>query len=306
MKSLLALCLLSGFALAQGSDPQEEPVDGLLNRPAPRDDNERAGRIFGRALSVGEADLDDGGDLSIKEWGIGGWHRWPLVGGNGSLGLGLGYAERKYDFGGGGGLGGVADPFDHVEDLRLTGSYEALINSEWSWFTAGTLAVGADEDADLDDGFYVEAAGGFLFQVQDNMQLGLELIAFSEIEDDPSFYLFPVIEMEINEDSRITTVTNSTDPVLAYLFDFNEEFTSYAGAGVKIRQYALDADDAALKDQEFALRGGVMWSRDKFLVDAFVGVAFRELTLDVSDSEIDQDDVDAAPFLGASISYGFY
>ena len=64
--------------------------------------------------------------------------------------------------------------------------------------------------------------------------------------------------------------------------------------------------DSALKDQEIALRGGVMWSRDKFQVDAFVGLAFRELTLDADDSEIDQDDIDPAPFIGATVSYGIY
>lgn len=316
MKSLLALFLLSGFAVAQNEDriqddPLDEPVDGLLERSDPGDDYEKAARVFLRGIFYGEADLDDnGGDLSIKELGIGGWHRWPLMGGNGAFGAGLQYNGRKYDFGGGATLGGVADPFDHVEDLRATGFYEALITEEWSWFAAGTLAAGADEDADLNDGFYVEGAGGFLFQVQDGMQLGLELIAFTEIEDDPSFYLFPVIEMEINEDSRISTVKNSTDPALAYFFDFSDELSTYFGAGVKIRQYALDdavlPDDSALKDQEIALRGGLTWSRQKFTADAYVGLAFRELTLDVDDSEVDQDDIDPAPFVGATVSYGIY
>jgi len=176
MKPALALFLLSSLAFGQDQDllEDEEPIDGLLERSDPGDEYERAARIFLRGIYYGEADLDEnGGNVSIKEWGIGGWHRWPLIGGNGAFGVGLQYGNRKYDFGGGAQLGGIVNPFDHVEDLRLTGFYEALINDEWSWFAAGTLALGAEDGVDLDDGFYVEGAGGFLFQVQDGMQLGL-------------------------------------------------------------------------------------------------------------------------------------
>jgi hypothetical protein len=310
MKSLLALCLLSGFALAQESTPQEEPVDGLLRRADPADENSRAARIFGRGFYVGEEDLDDGGDLAIKGWGIGSWQRWPLMGGNGAFGIGIEHTKTEYDFGGGAQLGGFVDPFDRVDDFRFTGSYEALIDSEWAWFTAGTVALGAGNDADLDDGFYAEGMGGFKFQVQDNLQIGLEVIVFSEIEDDASIYAFPVIDMAVNEDSRISTVTNSTDPTLAYLFDFSDELTSYAGAGVKIRQYTLDdnplPNDTAFKDREIALRAGVLFSREKLVVDAFVGVAFRKLTLNSDDHELGHDKVDPAPFIGASVSYGFF
>lgn len=312
MKTLLALSLFSGLAIAQEPiDQADEPVDGFLTPRQVQNASGVSAHFGPSGFWSGKADMDDNrGELKVNEWSLGGGHRWPLPGGaSGVFGVGLEHSRRRYKFSDGAGLGGFEDPFDHVRDFRGTLFGETQIDREWSVFGAATLAAGG-EDGEVRNGVYGEFAGGFEFAVQENLHIGLEVITFTGLEDHASVYAFPVIQMEINEDSRITTVTDSTDPMLAYEFDITHELTSYFGAGVRIRQYALDQDPlpdhSAVRDQEVAVRGGMRYSYDRFLMDLFVGVAWRKLKLSADNDQIDQDSIDPAPLVGASVTYGFY
>ena len=60
------------------------------------------------------------------------------------------------------------------------------------------------------------------------------------------------------------------------------------------------------RDDELSANLGVLWTpSDELAVELTAGVALRETTLLTDGGDGIQDDVDPAPYLGLSISYGF-
>lgn len=312
---LTALTDPSTPRIAPAEAPRRAPASSpsvSLIEPEPlslqdRNSEARLWRAGANYRGFAESDLDDtDAELSVDRFGFYVSRAVPLDEKR-SLQFTFDQEFSDYDFDGG--VLGLADPFDDVSKSEISAVYRSQESEKWGWFAALTLAVGVDDDADYDDGIYSKFGGAFLYALSETLSIGLGVFVRTELEDDASGFALPLIEWEFSERGRLGVV-RSSDPGLGVTYDWTEELDAYVAASFDQRQYRIDdsaaLSDAAFVDEETNLRVGAIYRNEKgFTAEAFTGVGFRTLTIDVDDSELGDDDVDPALTFGVAIGYAF-
>lgn len=208
----------------------------------------------------------------------------------------LGLEESEYET--------ASGDFGETSELGLSATF-LRPGERWSWFVNACANLGVDEESDLGDGAYFEAGTGVAYSFGPDLQLGLGLAGRSELEDDPSVVPFPIVEWKLSENGRIGTV-KSSDPSLGYTYSFDEHLDGYVQLHMHQRQFRLDENllaDAAFVDEERGLRIGALYRPSVAVkVEAFAGVTERTLSVDVDGSEVADEDVEATPFFGLSLT----
>lgn len=254
-----------------------------------------------RGSAFAESDLDSGGDLSLTRVAVGVTNQSRS---EDHFALYSYEHERtKYVFGNAGSLV-VTDPFEDTRTESLVASF-AGVGDDLLWFAGVSGHFGREQGENLSDSFYAKARGGLLWQVGTNFHLGIALYLRTFLEDDVALIPLPAIEWRPSKEVRVGIV-RSTDPGIGLFYRLSERAEAYVSAHFPLRQYRL-ADkgllvDGAATDDEQSLRVGLLWRDEAVRAEVFAGLAQREITIDVNDRQVAQDDVDATGMLGLAVS----
>jgi len=280
---------VSAFPVVETAVPPDKPL-----APKKMDSWE----VEAQAVGYSKADFSDvDGDLAVSRFGAELVYSTPALGGLWKIKFDV--EESKYDSSNG--------IFDDATEVGVGASYFRR-GKEWSWFATLNVNDGTGDGSNFGDGTYLEGGGGVSYAVSPTLKLGLGLIGRTQLEDDIVALPIPIIDWEINEHSRLG-ITRSSDPSIGYTYTVNDSFDCYVQVQRQQRQYRIDdkvLDKAAFVDEETGLRTGVIY-RDPsgFRGEIFAGAAQRKLSIDVDGSEVSDEDVDFAGFIGLALTYGF-
>lgn len=313
-----------GPALAGPGGPADPHLDLDLGRGAQEQEEEEEApqeegwsyRAFAFGRAYGGADFDDaGGDLDVHRFGVAFTASRPL-GGDYRLTLGTRVERSEYDFGGSSFTGGVSDPFDDLYRPSVWASLSGVYSEEVSWTGSLFTSAGVESGAGFSDAFTYGLGGTVRYEFSDTFALSLGLFGTTRLEDDFLVYPVSAIDWQISEDLHL----GSEGSGVGLGLELSEKVRTYFNVAFEVRQFRLDGDDFAVptgsgpvqfadgvfRDDELSANLGVLWTpSDELAVELTAGVALRETTLLTDGGDGIQDDVDPAPYLGLSISYGF-
>jgi len=214
--ALLAVLLIAS-GTAPGAQPDEpappdEPAqgdEGAASRAAQAVESAAVPRIVlsfsPRAHYVGERDLDSGSG-SVESFRAGAELGASIgIGQRGRLNLGLDAIVTGLDVSiAPGAIGGtnaatIADQFDEIVELGLSGIYTHTYEGGTRLFAGGGVGFAGEGDADIGDSFVWNALGGLSVRVDDNLRLGGGIGVFAQLEDGVRVVPIPVVELTIDE-----------------------------------------------------------------------------------------------------------
>ena len=106
--------------------------------------------------------------------------------------------EDRYDFSGAVGFGGL-DPWGRIREVRVSAPIRYVANQHWTVFAIPSLRFNAESGASLGDGQTGGLLTGVSYRVSDSLSIGPGLGAFTEIEDDASFFPILLIDWAITD-----------------------------------------------------------------------------------------------------------
>ena len=284
----LGLLTVAGLALA---DDTTSGYSGLETMEQPQ--VEHLFNINPGFTYTSEADFDDGdlGDISVWRFDIPA--RYTLKTESGDLGFGAFYEYSDYD------LGNLSDDELTFNTLAFDAFWKGMINDNWGYFLYGGITLAASTDANLGDGVTGTGAGGVRYVWSETLSLGVGAGVSSRLEDDPAVLPVIALNWQINDRWNLRTLNGAI-----LTFDWSGENTFLVDLGVKYqrREYRLDVDgdDASMTEKMITAEVGATYRfSPQFALRGFVGVAAgRNIELRQDDSEVADEDVDAAPFFG--------
>ncbi len=120
------------------------------------------------------------------------------------VGVSIAGGIYDYRFSGSGAFASPA-PWDRVRTVQAGGFWRQAVGDRWSWLLAPSVRAQAETGADLGDGVTAGAMLGTAWRAHPRLTLGPGIGLFSEIEDDPSPFFFPMIDWKITDRLSIGT-----------------------------------------------------------------------------------------------------
>ena len=257
--------------------------------------------------------LDSGGDMSASRWFVrGGVGR--VFSGRWRVGASLGYGETKYDFSGNSGFGGL-DPWDRIQDLRISAPIQYFANKNWTIYAIPTLRFNAETGASLNDGKNGGVLAGAAYRVNERLTIGPGIGVFSEIEDDTSFFPILIVDWKITDTLSLETgrgFAATRGPGLQLSWKYSPRWRFAFGGRYEKTRFRLDdsgpAPGGVGQDKAIPLFAMAEYAISEDMKFSLIGGAETNGTLrleDESGRKISSSDLSTAPFLGATFQAKF-
>lgn len=153
--------------------------------------------VEGGAVQSSTASLDSGGDVQIDRYYADLGTATRLDDGT-RIGLSLGFGESRYDFSGSTGFGGLK-PWSRIRQINIGASLFHPMDDHWTIYAIPSLRQSAERGASPDDGRTVGLLAGASYRFSDTLTIGPGFGAFTEIEDDASFFPVLIIDWQITD-----------------------------------------------------------------------------------------------------------
>ena len=254
---------------------------------------------------------DDGGD--IDEWralfgvnfGINLSKQWRL-------GVGVNYLYNRYNFSGSNGFSGL-DPWDDIHFISLSVLVMYRHSRRLQFMVTPVVRMHAESGADFDRGLKGGGTVAAMYNFDKKLMLGLGVGASTQIEDDPSFLIFPLLRWQITDRLVVATQRKALRGGGGGLtYTISKGWKVNLGASYDSRRFRLDDDgsapDGVGKHFGIPVWGSVTYAPSAaFKAELFGGAAvFGRVRLeDENGKRIRKEDVDPAPSLGLVIKGSF-
>jgi Domain of unknown function (DUF6268) len=93
----------------------------------------------------------------------------------------------------------IGSEFDDVYTLSLTAFYSDRLNDTTTWFVGGGVLSAGEEDADFGDTIDGLFTGGFRYQANDKLELGIGILVKTQLDDDVLIVPIPQIKYTIDD-----------------------------------------------------------------------------------------------------------
>lgn len=227
-----------------------------------------------------------------------------------SAGLAVGYGVHDYRFSGDGFA--ATAPWDQVDVYSLSAPVRASLENGWTVIGIPAVRSRLARGAALADGL---TGGGMIvttYRVNECLQLGPGLGAFSELEDDPTVFPFLAVDWTITPTLSLSTGRGqgaSRGPGLALAWQAREALT--AGIAGRYEQMRFRLDDSGAQpagvgeDRGFAAVAFISYDvAPRLRLGGFAGFEMGR-TLSIDDTHghrAARSDLDAAPTMGLSLT----
>jgi hypothetical protein len=271
-------------------------------------------QLQGGAVHQFDADLDDGGSFSVNRAFIEAGLSYAFSPRD-SVGVALGYGYDGYDFDTGGTGLAALDPWGDVNDFRVSFPLRAGIGDNLDVFAVPAVNWRAESGGDLSEATTAGATLGAAWRFSDDLRLGAGLGAFSEIEDDATFFPIFLIDWQITEDFSLETgrgVGATRGPGLTVNWTGLDKWRFSLGARYETWRFRLD-DSGPAPDgvgEEKAIPVYLQATYDvippvRLGVVAGLDVGGSLQLEDEDGRELEDEDYDPTPFLGATFRARF-
>jgi len=309
---VLASALLASAAIAQ----VDVPVPDTREKPGNT-------KVWAGYDHMFNTDINNGGEIQRDSMLLGVSHDFELTEDT-SLITNVTYQLDSYDWSKGAKTGGNNPDNGLPEGFRWTEIHTpqlvALMNmklgEEWSLIGAGLVRMSAETGANLDDAVTYGGGLGFNWVAKDKtLSLGLLAAAISQIEDDATFAVLPLVKWKISDSWRFDLWTRHMGaigygPELAW--QPSESFEMALGAAYQRRRFRLDTHKT-VKNGVGQETTAPIYARfgykptEGMLLDLYAGVnvAGRVRTARKGGGKLRNADYDPTPMLGATFKYLF-
>ena len=271
-------------------------------------------QLQGGAVHQFDADLDDGGSFSVNRAFIEAGLSYAFSPRD-SVGVALGYGYDGYDFDTGGTGLAALDPWGDVNDFRLSFPLRAGIGDDLDVFAVPAVNWRAESGADLGESTTAGATVGAAWRFSDDLRLGAGLGAFSEIEDDATFFPILLIDWQVTENFSVETGRGAgatRGPGLTLNWTGLDRWRFTLGARYETWRFRLD-DSGPAPDgvgEEKAIPVYLQATYDvippvRLGVVAGLDVGGSLQLEDEDGRELEDEDYDPTPFLGATFRARF-
>ena len=253
-----------------------------------------------------EADFSDfEGSMEVSRVAVDLGRTWR--GKSSSFDLSFRHTNSVYDFDAGGTANlGAAGGFEDAREDQLFARWESFEEGEPRWYFTGSLAIGRERGENSSDGLYGEVAGGLLWNVTPDFDLGIGVIGRSKLEDDAEFVPIPVFDWRITDWLQVG-ITHEADPAFRGELWFTDHVYGFGEIAYDNRQFRTPdgglISDVAVTDEELAILGGLAYEADHFHAEIFGGFFERELTVDADDVLVNDEETDTDVFIGLGLGF---
>lgn len=265
------------------------------------------------AVYQSSAALDGGGDMSAaRVFASGGASR--VFASRWRVGATLGFGEDDYGFVGSSGLGGL-DPWRRIREFRVGVPVQYFANERWTVYAIPSLRFNAESGASLSDGMNGGLLAGAAYRFSDTLTLGPGVGAFTEIEDDMSFFPILLIDWKITETLFLETGSGfaaSRGPGLQLRWEYSPRWQFAFGGRYEKTRFRLDdsgpAPGGVGQDKAFPLFALADFALSRNTTVGLIGGAEIGASLrleDASGNLISGSDLSTAPFIGATFQAKF-
>lgn len=198
--------------------------------------------------------------------------------------------------------------WDDVRSFETSLAWFHTLDDSWSFFVSGQVQSAGEDGASFEDTLTFGGIVAASYRLSDSLEIGLGVIAMSQLEDDVMVLPIPSVRWQIDE--KWLLATEGLGLKLSY--QLNDTVTLSADGGFWSRNFRLSEDNAASegigRHQGFPVRLTLDWqflSQGRLWVSG--GYMFgQELELDTKDgNEIGSFDIDGAPMIGVGFSWEF-
>ncbi len=271
-------------------------------------------QLQGGAVHQFDADLDEGGSFSVNRAYVEAGLSYAFSPRD-SVGVALGYGYDGYDFDADGSGLAALDPWGDVQDFRVSVPLRAGIGEKLDVFAVPSVSWRGESGADLGDAATGGATLGATWRFSDDLRLGAGLGAFSEIEDDATFFPILLVDWQITESFSLETGQGfgaTRGPGLTVNWTGIDRWRFTLGARWETWRFRLD-DGGPAPDgvgEEEAVPVFLAASFDVIPPVRLTAVAGLDvagsLTLeDETGRELEEEDFDPTPFLGVGFRARF-
>jgi len=271
-------------------------------------------QLQGGAVHQFDTDLDEGGSFSVDRAFVHTGLSYAFSRRD-SVGVAVGYGYDGYDFDAGGSGLAALDPWGSVNDFRLTIPLRAGIGDNLDLFAAPAVNWRAESGADQGDAMTAGATVGAIWRFSEDLRLGAGFGAFSEIEDDATFFPILLIDWQITESFSLETgqgVGATRGPGLTLNWTGLDKWRFSLGARYETWRFRLDDSGPAPEGvgEEKAIPVYLQASYDVIPPVRLGLVAGLDVggTLQLEDEdgrELEKEDFDPTPFFGFSFRARF-
>lgn len=291
-------------AAAQGAD--SAPVDGstVPSKWSPY--------IRGGYVHQFDSDLGDSSSFEVDRFFVQGGVSYS-AGPRRRISFAIGAGQDKYNFSGS--LGKENEPWDRIDQLRLSVPVTWGVDEQWTLFAIPTLRFYGESGASTGDSATGGALAGASYRINDRLTLGPGVGVFSRLED--SVNVFPILIVDWKITDRLSLETGrglaaTQGPGLNFNYRLSDAWSLGLGGRYESLQFRLDdkgpAPDGVGEDRSIPLYLSATYNHGRDLqLSAVAGVELDgEIRLDDADGKrIAKDSYDTAPFLGVTFSARF-
>ncbi len=288
----LSLLATAGLALA---DDTTSGYSGLETMEQPQ--IEHVFQVNPGFTYTGEADFDNRNLGKFSVWRFDVPARYTMKTEAGDLRLGAFYEFSEYSFDR---LLGHQD----FNTLAFDTVWKGKVNDNWGYFLYGAVGLSASTHATLSDGLTGIGGGGASYTWSKDLSLGLGAAVATQLEDDPLVLPIIALNWQINERWNLRTLNGAT---ISYDVSGDKKFLVDLGARYQRRQYRI-GNDTSLTDSMVSVEAGALYRfSENFALRGFAGVgAGRSFEIRRNGDRVgDEQDVDAAPFVGVRALFTF-
>jgi len=205
--------------------------------------------------------------------------------------------------------GTVGTQFDTVTEYGFDGLYTRAIDADTSFFVGGGIGVAAEGGAS--DAVIWNGVGGFAFQVNPKLRLGLGVGVFSQIEDDVRIVPLPQVYYTIDDQWSIQS--KGVGGKINY--KWNDELSMGILGQFDGRSFRIDGDNTLVPDGAVTMTGfpisyyldysGGETSNISFFAQVGVVVAGSMEILNSTGTTVVDEDIDPGVFAGIGLKIEF-
>jgi hypothetical protein len=293
------------------------------------DEGEIKTRVWAGYEHMFTTDINNGGNIQRDSLLIGLSHEFEL-GESTALVTNLTYQLDSYDWSKGAKNGGKNDRagggfrWGEIHTPQLVALLNFEVSDNWSLIGAGLVKMSAESGANFDDAVTYAGGAGFMWTAEDKkLALGLLGAIVTEIEDDSTFAVLPLVTWKFADDWMFELNTRQTGAIgygPELIWTPGDSVELALGASYQQRRFRLDNHTTKNTGGNTRVKNGVgkdtsvpVYARlgfipaENIVLDLYAGAyaTGRVRVAKKGGGKLRNADYDATPIVGAKFEYKF-
>lgn len=203
----------------------------------------------------------------------------------------------------------IGAEFDDVTTLSLIATYTDRLNDSTTWFLMGGAISAGEDDADFSDSLDGLIGGGFLYEMNDKLKLGLGVVVKTQLDDD--VLIVPVPQIQYTLDDRWSINTQGIGVRVNYKASDSLDYGvsgQYESTTFRLDDSHASATDGMATHRSFPVAFYAKYSpNDTIEISGQIGglIAGELEILNTSGNEITAQDIDTGIFGSITVSFKF-